>query len=73
MRRVAGAGGGHGCRGFAVDAGPSDVLLGSDGHLVVAPPFPFPDDLPAALLAQALSALDGFGTVTAVFFPLSTT
>ena len=52
---------------------PSDVLLGSDGHLVVAPPFPFPaDDPPAALLAQALSALDGFGTVTAVFFPLST-
>jgi hypothetical protein len=51
---------------------PSDVLLGSDGHLVVAPPFPFPaEDVPAALLAQALSALDGFGTVTAVFFPVS--
>ena len=51
---------------------PSDVLLGSDGHLAVAPPFPFPaDDPPAALLAQALSALDGFGTVTAVFFPVS--
>ena len=30
-----------------------------------------PTDPPAALLAQALSALDGFGTVTAVFFPLS--
>ena len=51
---------------------PSDVLLGSDGHLVVAPPFPFPaEEAPAALLAQALSALDGFGTVTAVFFPVS--
>jgi hypothetical protein len=51
---------------------PSDVLLGSDGHLAVAPPFPFPADAPsAALLAQALSALDGFGTVTAVFFPVS--
>ena len=52
---------------------PSDVLLGSDGHLVVAPPFPFPaEDASATLLAQALSALDGFGTVTAVFFPVST-
>ncbi len=51
---------------------PSDVLVGSDGHLVVAPPFPFvAKDMPAALLAEALSALDGFGTVTAVFFPVS--
>ena len=51
---------------------PSDVLLGSDGHLAVAPPFPFPaEEAPAALLAEALSALDGFGTVTAVFFPVS--
>ena len=52
---------------------PSDVLLGSDGRLAVAPPFPFPAEDPSAtLLAQALSALDGFGTVTAVFFPVST-
>ena len=29
------------------------------------------EEAPAALLAQALSALDGFGTVTAVFFPVS--
>src|SRR3954465_7330228 len=51
---------------------PSDVLLGSDGHLVVAPPFPFPAETPAAaLLAQALSEADGFGTVTAVFFPVN--
>src|SRR4051794_25440691 len=51
---------------------PSDVLLGSDGHLVVAPPFPFAAETPAAaLLAQALSEADGFGTVTAVFFPVN--
>lgn len=51
---------------------PSDVLLGSDGHLAVAPPFPFPAEAPdAALLAQALSETDGFGTVTAVFFPVN--
>lgn len=51
---------------------PSDVLLGSDGHLVVAPPFPFAAEPAAApLLAQALSEADGFGTVTAVFFPVN--
>jgi hypothetical protein len=51
---------------------PSDVLLGSDGRLAVAPPFPFVgEEPPAALLAQALSELDGFGTVTAVFFPVN--
>ena len=51
---------------------PSDVLLASDGHLAVAPPFPFPaDETHAALLAQALSEADGFGTVTAVFFPVN--
>jgi len=51
---------------------PSDVLVASDGHLAVAPPFPFPADAPAAaLLAQALSETDGFGTVTAVFFPVN--
>jgi hypothetical protein len=51
---------------------PSDLLLGSDGHLAVAPPFPFAGQTaPAALLAQALSELDGFGTVTAVFFPVN--
>src|SRR4051812_49903117 len=48
---------------------PSDVLLGSDGHLVVAPPFSFPPETPAAaLLAQAPSEADGVGTGTAGFF-----
>jgi hypothetical protein len=51
---------------------PSDVLLASDGHLAVAPPFPFAADAAhAPLLAQALSEADGFGTVTAVFFPVN--
>jgi hypothetical protein len=51
---------------------PSDVLLGTGGHLAVAPPFPFPSEAPsAALLAEALSEADGFGTVTAVFFPVN--
>jgi hypothetical protein len=51
---------------------PSDVLLGSDGRLAVAAPFPFTAmDASLALLAQALSELDGFGTTTAVFFPVS--
>jgi hypothetical protein len=51
---------------------PSDVLLGDDGRLAIKPPFPFSgQDAPTALLAQALSELDGFGTVTSVFFPVS--
>jgi dienelactone hydrolase len=51
---------------------PSDVLLGSDGRLTIAPPFPFSgQDASISLLANALSELDGFGTVTAVFFPVS--
>jgi hypothetical protein len=51
---------------------PSDVLLGGDGRLSVAPPLPFSGS-PAstAVLAEALSQLDGFGTVTSVFFPLN--
>jgi hypothetical protein len=51
---------------------PSDVMLASDGRLAVAPPFPFSGQAAAtALLAQALSELDGFGTVTSVFFPVN--
>ena len=53
---------------------PSDALLGADGHArcAVAPPFPFAgDDTDQALLAQSLSELDGFGTTTSVFFPVS--
>jgi dienelactone hydrolase len=51
---------------------PSDVLLASDGRLAIAPPFPFSgQDASIALLADALSELDGFGTVTALFFPVS--
>jgi hypothetical protein len=51
---------------------PSDVMLAGDGHLAVAPPVPFSGQ-PAstALLAGALSELDGFGTVTSVFFPVN--
>src|SRR5947207_2269921 len=51
---------------------PSDVMLASDGHLAVAAPFPFSGQAaPTALLAEALSELDGFGTVTSVFFPVN--
>jgi hypothetical protein len=51
---------------------PSDALLGDDGRVAVTPPFPFEGDADYhALLAQSLSALDGFGTVTSVFFPVS--
>src|SRR6185503_14422501 len=52
---------------------PSDALLGDDGRLEVAPPFPFqsgdPDTL--AQLGRSLSELDGFGVSTSIFFPLS--
>ena len=51
---------------------PSDVMLASDGRLAIAPPFPFSGQAaPTALLAEALSQLDGFGTVTSVFFPVN--
>ena len=51
---------------------PSDVLLGADGRLAVTLPFPFEgDETYLSGLAQALSELDGFGTVTSVFFPVS--
>ncbi|HLK89753.1 MAG TPA: hypothetical protein VKZ18_07660, partial [Polyangia bacterium] len=51
---------------------PSDVLLASDGRLAVAPPFPFSGSAASTpVLAEALSQLDGFGTVTSVFFPLN--
>jgi hypothetical protein len=51
---------------------PSDVMLASNGRLAVAPPFPFSGQAaPTALLAEALSELDGFGTVTSVFFPVN--
>jgi hypothetical protein len=51
---------------------PSDVMLASNGHLAVAPPFPFSGEAaPTALLAEALSELDGFGTITSVFFPVN--
>ena len=51
---------------------PSDVMLASDGRLAVSPPFPFSGQAAAgALLADALSELDGFGTVTSVFFPVN--
>jgi dienelactone hydrolase len=50
---------------------PSDVLR-VNGKLQVKAPFPFdgnPDNTDR--LAQSLSEMDGFGTVTSVFFPLS--
>src|SRR3954462_2968744 len=51
---------------------PSDALR-VNGKLQVKTPFPFdggnPDNL--ELLARSLSELDGFGTVTSIFFPLS--
>src|SRR4051794_32078123 len=51
---------------------PSDALLGADGHVAVTPPFSFAgDDAYQALLAASLSELDGFGTTTSVFFPVS--
>jgi hypothetical protein len=51
---------------------PSDALLGADGHIAIAPPFPFAGDAAyQALLAESLSELDGFGTTTSVFFPVS--
>jgi hypothetical protein len=50
---------------------PSDVLR-KNGKLQVAPPFPFQgDDQNLQNLANALSELDGFGTVSSIFFPLS--
>jgi hypothetical protein len=52
---------------------PSDVLLGADGKLKVQKPFPFDasneDNLDQ--LAATLSELDGFGTTSSVFFPVS--
>ncbi len=51
---------------------PSDVMLADDGRLAVAPPFQFSGAAAStAVLAEALSELDGFGTVTSVFFPLN--
>ena len=51
---------------------PSDALLGADGHVAVTPPFSFAgDDAYQALLAASLSELDGFGTTTSIFFPVS--
>src|SRR4051794_20753376 len=50
---------------------PSDALM-VNGKLKVAPPFPFDgneDNLNR--LGEALSELDGFGTVTSIFFPVS--
>src|SRR5207244_2235217 len=50
---------------------PSDVLRVA-GKLQVKAPFPFDgnaDNLDR--LAQSLSELDGFGTVTSIFFPVS--
>lgn len=51
---------------------PSDALLGADAKVAVTPPFPFAgiDDYLAGL-AAALSELDGFGTTTSIFFPVS--
>jgi len=52
---------------------PSDALLGSDGRLRVQKPFPFDasneDNLDR--LAATLSELDGFGTTSSIFFPVS--
>jgi hypothetical protein len=52
---------------------PSDALLGPDGKLQIAGTFPFSasngDNL--TQLALTLSELDGFGTTTSIFFPLS--
>jgi dienelactone hydrolase len=50
---------------------PSDALM-VNGKVKVAPPFPFDgneDNLQR--LGVALSELDGFGTVTSIFFPVS--
>ncbi len=52
---------------------PSDALLGSDGRLKVALPFPFDSANLDTLnqLTRTLSELDGFGVSTSIFFPVS--
>jgi hypothetical protein len=51
---------------------PSDALLGADGRIAVTPPFPFDgDEVYLSRLAQSLSEVDGFSTVTSVFFSVS--
>ena len=52
---------------------PSDALLGADGKLQITPPFPFDSSIEDNLkmLADTLSAGDGFGTTTSVFFPVA--
>src|SRR5690349_7705409 len=50
---------------------PSDALM-VNGKLKVAPPFPFDGNEDNIVrLGEALSELDGFGTVTSMFFPVS--
>jgi hypothetical protein len=52
---------------------PSDALLGPDGRLLVQRPFPFDASIEDNLdrLAATLSELDGFGTTSSIFFPVS--
>src|SRR6476620_9084372 len=50
---------------------PSEALM-ANGKLKVAPPFPFDgNEDNIQRLAEALSELDGFGTVTSMFSPVS--
>ena len=52
---------------------PSDAILGGDGKLQVATPFPFDSIVEANLvpLAATLSKADGFSNTRSVFFPVS--
>jgi hypothetical protein len=51
---------------------PSDALLGDDGKLQVAKPFPFDSLVEPNLtqLAASLSEADGFSTTRSIFFPV---